>query len=320
MWVVGGAVGVGRWGLGSGKRRVAERDHPCEGRKMPSTAAAIPTATLANLRDLGGVPLAGGRVVEAGALFRSGQLSNFDPTADPQVIDLSLRTVVDLRTADERDAEPDRLPGTATLVLADVLGDDPDVAPARLHALLADPERAERELGGGRAEGMFAETYRRMVLSPRALTAYRALVTLAVEADARPLLFHCTAGKDRTGWGAAVLLMLLGAERDVVRAEFLAVNPAVRAAFRPYREAFTQAGGDPAIADAIIEVHGAYLDAALEAMDGTWGGVEAYVRDGLGVPDDAVARLRDRLAVRRDAEWRAEPSHGRARPGSVAAQ
>ncbi|NUU26035.1 MAG: tyrosine-protein phosphatase, partial [Streptomycetaceae bacterium] len=158
---------------------------------MPSTATAIPTATLANLRDLGGIPLADGREVRPRALFRSGQLSHFDPTADPQVIALGLRTVVDLRTRDEREAEPDRLPGTASLVPADVLGDDPDVAPTRLHALLADPERAERELGGGRAGEMFAEAYRRMVLSPKAQTAYRTLVTSAADADARPLLFHC---------------------------------------------------------------------------------------------------------------------------------
>ncbi|WP_436771450.1 tyrosine-protein phosphatase [Yinghuangia sp. YIM S09857] len=262
---------------------------------MQTTATAIPAATVANLRDLGGITLADGRRVAPGMLFRSGQFSRFDPTADPHVAALGLRTVVDLRTAEERGAEPDRVPGTARLLCEDVLGEDPDVAPARLHALLADPGRAERELGGGRAAEVFAVTYRRMVLSGRARAAYRALVEAV--ADARPVLFHCTAGKDRTGWGAALLLMLLGAERAVVRDEFLAVNPAVRAGFAPFRAQFTAAGGDPGIADAIIEVHGSYLDAALDAMDAEWGGVSAYVREGLGVSDATVERVCAELAV-----------------------
>ncbi|MGW0663969.1 tyrosine-protein phosphatase [Streptodolium elevatio] len=262
---------------------------------MTTTATAVPAATVGNLRDLGGITLADGRQVAPGVLFRSGQFSHFDPTVDPHVVALGLRTVVDLRTAEEREAEPDRVPGTAHLLVEDVLGDDPEVAPARLHALLADPGLAERELGGGRATEMFAATYRRMVLSAQAREAYRALV-LAV-ADARPVLFHCTAGKDRTGWGAALVLMALGADRGVVRDEFLAVNPAVRVGFAPFRDEFTAAGGDPGIADAIIEVHGAYLDAALDAMDTTWGGVDGYLREGLGVPDETVARMRAELAV-----------------------
>lgn len=269
------------------------------GAVVAATGAAIPAATVGNLRDLGGITLADGRQVAPGVLFRSGQLSHFDPTADPHVVALGLRTVVDLRTAEERDAEPDRVPGTARLLVEDVLGDAPEAAPARLHALLADPERAERELGGGKAEELFAATYRRMVVSPRACEAYRVLVDAV--ADARPVLFHCTAGKDRTGWGAAVLLMLLGAERDVIREEFLAVNPAVRAGFAPFRAQFTEAGGDPGIADAIIEVHEPYLDAAFGAMDATWGGFSAYLREGLGVPGETAARVRAELAV---SAWR----------------
>lgn len=267
---------------------------------MPRRAAAIPAATVANMRDLGGPSAAGDPGVRSGMLLRSGQLSGFDPTADPQIVDLGIRTVVDLRTADERAAEPDRLPHSAELVVADVLapvpGADPGIAPARLHALLADPRRADAELGGG-AERVFAATYRRMVLSDPARRAYRALVTRAADPAHRPLLFHCTAGKDRTGWGAAVLHMLLGLSPDTVRAEFLAVNPAVRAAFRPYRDDFVEAGGDPVVADAIIAVHDAYLDAALEAMHDAWGDVEAYVTKGLSVPPDTVDLLRAGLLL-----------------------
>ncbi|MCX4850076.1 tyrosine-protein phosphatase [Streptomyces sp. NBC_00893] len=261
------------------------------------TARAVQASTVLNLRDLGGIALGPDHRVRAGAVLRSGQLSGLDAAQDSGMSTLGIRTVVDLRTADERAAAPDRLPQGARLFVADVLGDNPGVAPARLRALLADPVAAEQMLGGGKAAGLFADTYRQMVLSPCASAAYRAFVETVADDRARPVLFHCTAGKDRTGWATALLLMMLGASRDAVRAEFLAVNPVVRVAFAPYVQDFLDAGGDPEIASAITEVRPRYLDTALDAMDERWGGLDGYVRDGLRIPEAAVERLRAGLVV-----------------------
>ncbi|MFB6941440.1 tyrosine-protein phosphatase [Streptomyces sp. NPDC060286] len=261
------------------------------------TARAVPASTVVNLRDLGGIALEAGCRVRPGAVLRSGRLSGLDAAQDRAVAALGIRTVVDLRTADERAAAPDRLPPGARLFVADVLCDNPGVAPARLRALLADPVAAEQLLGSGKAEELFAGTYRQMVLSPAAAAAYRAFVETVADDRARPVLFHCTTGKDRTGWATALLLMLLGASRDVVRSEFLAVNPVVRVAYAPYVQDFLDAGGDPEIASAIIEVRPRYLDMALDAMDERWGGLDGYVRDGLRVPQAVVERLRSGLVV-----------------------
>ncbi|MEV7403536.1 tyrosine-protein phosphatase [Streptomyces sp. NPDC091267] len=261
------------------------------------TVRAVPAVSVLNLRDLGGIALGAGRQVRPGIVLRSGQLSGLGPADDATVAALGVRTVVDLRTADERASAPDRLPPGARLFVADVLGDNPGVAPARLRALLADPVEAERLLGDGKAEEMFAETYRQMVLSPRAAAAYRALVDTVADGASHPVLFHCTAGKDRTGWAAALLLLLVGAARDVVRAEYLAVNPVVRVAFRPHVQSFLDAGGDPEIASAIIEVRPRYLDTAMDAMDERWGGLDGYARDGLRIPEATLRRLRGELVA-----------------------
>lgn len=130
-----------------------------------------------------------------GILLRSGQLSGYDPEHDTGVAALGIRTVVDLRTADERTWAPDRLPTGARLFVADVLGDNPGVSPARLRALLGDPDGATAALGGGRAEELFAQTYRKMVLAPGAAAAFRALMETVADPRARPLLFHCATGK-----------------------------------------------------------------------------------------------------------------------------
>ncbi|MFI2454748.1 tyrosine-protein phosphatase [Streptomyces sp. NPDC019539] len=268
---------------------------------------AIPATTVANLRDLGPTPLADGRVVRPGLLLRSGQLDRMDATADPAVAALGITTVFDFRTEGERRARPDRLPpGTRVLaadVLADFLASGTVPAAARLREVLGDPAAAERELGGGRARALFADTYRAFVSTESARRGYGAFLRALAEPDAGTVLFHCTAGKDRTGWAAAVVLGLLGADEDTVEAEYLSVNPAVRQAFAPLVEGFTAQGGDPEIALTLVGVTPDYLAAARSEMTRHYGSLERYVRDGLGVGDATVARIRARLTGPADKDW-----------------
>ncbi|MFG2980262.1 tyrosine-protein phosphatase [Streptomyces sp. NPDC048258] len=260
---------------------------------------ATPATTVANLRDLGGTPLSGGRTVRPGLVLRSGQLDRLDLDADPTVAALGLRTVIDFRTEIERTAHPDRVPAGARLLVGDVLADKMNSgrtpAAAQLKDLLTDPVVAEEHLGGGKAQALFGDVYRSFVHSTSAQAAYRMLLTEAADPGAGPLLFHCTAGKDRTGWGATVILSLLGADDETLMAEYLSVNPAVKQAFAPMIEGFTAAGGDPDIALALIGVFPSYLEAALAEVETRYGSMEKYVREGLGVSDETVEALRGHL-------------------------
>ncbi|MDH6125077.1 tyrosine-protein phosphatase [Kitasatospora sp. GP82] len=258
----------------------------------------VESATIANLRDLGGVPLPDGTRVRPGTAFRSGQLDRLDLRSDPVVAALGIRTVVDLRTDFERVSRPDRVPAGAHLLVADVMADTSGAGAAnRLGAAMADPATANRTLGGGRARRALEQDYRSFVTSASARAAYKQLVTALARPEGGPVLFHCTAGKDRTGWGASLLLLLLGADEPTVRDEYLAVAPAVRAAFAPQVAAFTGAGGDPEVAEAILGVHPSYLAAAVDAIADQWGDVESYARAGLGLKDETLDALRLRLTV-----------------------
>ncbi|WP_406001272.1 tyrosine-protein phosphatase [Streptomyces sp. NBC_00829] len=261
---------------------------------------AIPATTVANLRDLGATPLPAGHSVRSGLLFRSGQLDRLDPAADPAVAALGIRTVVDFRTRAERLARPDRIPEGGRLLLADVLADQVAAGrmppAARIKEVLADPALAERELGGGRAQKVFAETYRGFVTTDSARAAYRAFLSEVADSDAGPLLFHCTAGRDRTGWAAAIVLTLLGSPPEAVEAEYLAVNTAVRQAFAPLIEGYIAQGGDPEAALAVIGVLPEYLAAALDEVDARYGTMEKYVVEGLGVPVQSIEHIHERLA------------------------
>ncbi|CAO0831746.1 Protein-tyrosine-phosphatase OS=Streptomyces microflavus OX=1919 GN=Smic_00270 PE=4 SV=1 [Streptomyces microflavus] len=160
------------------------------------TARTVPAATVVDLRDLGGIALGRGHRVRQGVLFRSGQLSELDPDRDRAVAALDIRTVVDLRTADERQWAPDRLPDRARLFVADVLGDHPGVAPARLKALLADPDEAERMLGGGGPRNCSPRPTARWCSRPAPRPAYRAFLETAADPGARPV--SSTARRART--------------------------------------------------------------------------------------------------------------------------
>lgn len=253
--------------------------------------ALIWIAGLPNLRDIGGWAAHSGRV-RMGLLYRSVDLSRLGSEGLDAFADLGIRTVYDLRTGPERAAGPDRVPEGTQHVVADVLADAADAAPAQLVALLSDPDRAAAELGGGKAAAMFQHGYREIVSLPSALAAYRQLYTTLAQPENRPALIHCTTGKDRTGWGAAALLMLLGVSDEDVMRDYLLTNDGLLPALQPVFDQFRAAGGDPELLKPILGVQQRYLQAALEEMRARFGSIEGYFRDGLGIDADVQQTLR----------------------------
>ena len=112
------------------------------------------------------------------------------------------------------------MPEGTELVVCDVLKDSQTAAPAELMKVLSDPALAEQMLGDGKAVQLFENAYRQVVSLPSALAAYRTFFTDIAEDAHRPALFHCTTGKDRTGWAAAATLLLLGVSEDDVACDY----------------------------------------------------------------------------------------------------
>lgn len=261
---------------------------------MPPDARLV-LATAPNLRDLGGWPVAGGRRVRPGQVYRAAGLNRLHGADLAAFGQLGIRTVYDLRTAEEIARHPDVLPpGTASEVL-DVLADSVHAAPADLHRILDDPTLAVPLLGGRKAEQIFTSAYREMVALPSARAAYRRLLLQLAEPDRRPSLYHCTTGKDRTGWATAVLLMLLGVGEDEVMREYLLTNAELLPALQPVLDEFAARGGDPQLLIPVLGVEPGYLEAALAEVRARHGSLDGYLRDGLGLTDQTVAGLREQL-------------------------
>jgi protein-tyrosine phosphatase len=245
-----------------------------------------------NLRDVGGHTTRDGGRVRTGLLYRSVDLARATDAQAAALARLGIRAVYDLRTADERAIAPDRLPPGADLVVADVLAESPGSSPAAFGVILEDPASAERALGQGRAARFFVDTYRDFVATPGSRAAYRILFTELARPDGRPGLVHCTSGKDRTGWAAAALLLLLGVPRDRVMEDYLASNGALGPIFDPFVAAFRDRGGDPDLLMPLVEARPEYLESALAEVRATHGSIETYFADGLGIDGAGIAALR----------------------------
>lgn len=247
------------------------------------------------MRDLGGIPVAGG-VVRRAALYRSASLAKLDGADESAFAGLGITTVYDLRTAAERTGALDRLPAGVRTVWLDVVADAPDNIAASIPQLLADPAALAEQLGGGRADGYLADANRKFVSMPSALSAYRRFyLDLIDDHRSGAALFHCTTGKDRTGWAATSFLLLLGASEDDVRTDYLETNSDLAPALQPMLDALSAKGVDTELLQPILGVRDSYFDAALDELRSRYGTIEGYARTGLGLAEQEVEALRTRF-------------------------
>jgi protein-tyrosine phosphatase len=252
---------------------------------------SIAIAAVPNLRDLGGWPTRDGGRVRKRLLYRSTQLDQLAGADLAAFAALGIRSVYDLRTEAERTARPDTLPEGTEHIVVDVLAGSVDAAPAQLFTVAGDPRAAEALLGGGKGRALFEKGYREIVTLPSAGVAYHRLFSDLAHAEHRPALFHCATGKDRTGWAAASLLLLLGVPDDLVMREYLLTNTELLPSEKPLLDRFRALGGDPEVLRPVVEVAPDYLEAALDEMRETFGTIEDYFAEGLGVDEAAQGAL-----------------------------
>ncbi|RKT16925.1 protein-tyrosine phosphatase [Streptomyces sp. 1114.5] len=252
-----------------------------------------------NARDLGGYRAVDGRALRHGVALRSDGLNHVTAEDLGPLGALGLRRVVDLRSMDEvREIGLDRLPGGVALHHMPLLATDFDIA-LMVRDALADPspQRQRALLGDGRAAAMMTGLYRWFVTDPVARGRYAALLRLLAAPDGPPLLFHCSAGKDRTGWAAALLLTALGVERETVLADYLLTNARSAPVVARVLDDFRTRGlmSEPELLLPVFHADGGYLDAAFAEVEAGWGDFGAFWRDGLGLDEDVLAGLRANL-------------------------
>lgn len=257
----------------------------------PGTSLGI--ASVPNLRDAGGYATGDGKTVRRGLVYRSNQLAPISEADMAKLAALGLRNDFDLCTAEERTAVPDQLPPDVWNVWLNVLADASDSSPAKIEALLRHPKEANETLGDGKIDALFEKGYREFVTLPSARTNFRELFVYLSSPSQLPSLYHCTTGKDRTGWASAALLTLLGVPREEVMEDFLKSNVYILPHYAKEIDAFTAAGGEKEIVEAILGVKPSYLNSAFDQMEKSFGSIEDYFSKGLGIDADGQQALKD---------------------------
>jgi protein-tyrosine phosphatase len=247
----------------------------------PGQSLGIPSVV--NLRDVGGYTTTSGKVVKRGLAYRSNELNPISSASMKQIDELGLKYDFDLRTNIEVEEVPDELPPGVKYEQLNILADAKSAAPAMLEKLMHDPVKANEALGGGKIDEMFIEGYKEFISLPSALSGYRQLFLALGNKEQLPSLFHCTTGKDRTGWATAALLTLLGVPQDVVMQDFLKSNDYILPLYQKDIDAFVAAGGEKEIPLAIFGVKPSYINASFDEMVDKYGTIENYFAEGLGI-------------------------------------
>lgn len=231
-----------------------------------------------NFRDAGGYAAAQG-ALHWGRLFRSGHLAYLTADDETRLAALGLELIVDLRRDDERELEPSKIPPGAALVGARI------TPGSQGSAIYADAT----QLGGADAMYDFmCEINREFVRSQS--EAFSEVFAALLDSGAQRVLFHCSAGKDRTGFAIAMLQLALGVTEADVEADYALSRryylapeqlPRVRQKYP-----VDHLSDDDLMPMMLADT--AYLRAALDTIEKEWGDRERYLAEGLGL--DAAAR------------------------------
>lgn len=257
-------------GTGPGAFRLPERA-PAWARFRLETAGGsaivaerqLPMAGGYNFRDLGGFAGADGKHVAWGKFFRTDDMANLTKADCAYLASIPIVTVVDFRTGKEKAKAPDTLPETVTKAL------HYPVAPGFLN-----PGNGNSRCDN--ADEFMLAVYRDLVLNEAITATYRRFFAHVQNGEDLPLSFHCSAGKDRTGFAAALILAALGVDRDVILADYEASNTCLGGKYAAIIAA------NPADAG-LYTVKPAFLLQALALIDEKYGSIEQYLTEALDV-------------------------------------
>ena len=265
-------------GKGTG-RRTATRVLPLDGGR--------------NFRDLGGYAAANGKRVKWGRIFRSGVLANLTDADYDYLADLGIEVICDFRSSEERTNETTNWRG----------GSAPKIISWGYSNSRGESERLfQGDLTAEKMRGVMIELYTKIAYehADKYATMFRHL------ADGRtPLLFHCSAGKDRAGTGAALLLTALGVDRKTVIQDYAMSDDVVdyeEAFSEELRKAREQGGLMAALAELPSEVRAplfrsdpAYIKSMFAELEANHGSVDGFIKTEMDIDEETLDRMRTRL-------------------------
>lgn len=253
-------------------------------------------SSIDNFRELGGYRTICGRRVRRGCFYRAAALGRINAEDKGLLERAGIRTVFDFRSAGEVRAEPDIMPeGAAYWNHSGITTMDERQVNFDMKTLLKEMSEDPAKITA--VHNFLIDGYRTMALSSGAF----AKLFEAIKTEERmPVLFHCTAGKDRTGIGAAFILLALGVPEETVIEDYFLSNLYRESANRRILQGAAQSVGDPAVLEGIrglLEVKECYIRTTLDTIEERYGGFDAFLGQELRVSPDERAMLQERYLL-----------------------
>ncbi len=266
--------------------------HTVHDRSMQLSAAP-------NARDIGDYPTQGNGKLRTGVVFRTDALDKLTAADQQKLVAAGITAVIDFRSPAESGANPDKLPASIPALARPVYDPGNDFYLMVGKAVQGGPAVQQQMFGDGKAAGIMRDYYRWLVSDATARGRFGAAIRDIANATG-PVLFHCTAGKDRTGWLTAILMTALGVPKGQVYKDYLESNDNLAAGNKALMDGLVAKGLviDPALFDPILGVQHDFLDAAFDQADASFGSFDRFVSEGLGVDGPTLEALKAKLLSR----------------------
>jgi protein-tyrosine phosphatase len=252
-----------------------------------NTNRRLPFSGAKNFRDLGGYQTESGKTLRWGVLYRSDGLHALTSADQKLLLALSLDRIIDFRADWEKENRSDRLPVGMDIRQVEI-------------PILDSSTEAWRDSNKEMAKSLKnTDPYKHMIqtnieLGTRFTPEMKKFMQEVFSAQGKPILFHCSAGKDRTGFAAAILLRMLGVSQETIMDDYLLTNQYLIPGYK-WNLFFVRLLWGKVFLEKIkgfLAADASYLSAAFEAIDREYGSFENYTRDGLGLGEDDVERLK----------------------------
>lgn len=234
---------------------------------LPSSLSAdlrkIPFEGASNTRDLGGIVNLDGKKVKKGMIMRSDDFTTLSKADLEKLSKYSIKTVVDFRSKNETKSMPDKLP---TNIKNKV----------QLPISIGDIKDLEKAAKNNNADAALHKIYKDLVEDKNAQAQYKEFFNLVSNPDNLPLIFHCNAGKDRTGFATALFLSSLNVDPKVIMNDYLASDENIKKRYKKEIEK------NPNLQN-ILQSNSAFLNTGIKLIQEKYGSIDKYLTDVLKV-------------------------------------
>ena len=239
-----------------------------------------------NTRELGGYKTTDGKSVKWGMLFRSDKLSDLSENDELYLQSLGIKRIVDFRSEGEKTEDPDIIPEGINYIETPINVDG--AMRSKIEAVLKGETNKEVKSFLVDANKEFVTNY---------TSVYEDFLRGLIDEDG-PTLFHCTAGKDRAGFAAAITLIALGVSKEDVIEDYMKTNIFTKDKIDEMIDKIKLMSlyqADAEILRPLIGVERIYIETAFKTAEEKYGSLENFIREGLNISDEEIQILRNKF-------------------------